>query len=479
MSFKFNNHYADLGSAFYTALDPTPLPNPEKVIFNDDEIKNSGLDVFNKNELISFFSGNAYPEGAHPLAMKYTGHQFGYYNPDLGDGRGLLMGQFDYNGSLYDLHLKGAGRTPYSRMGDGRAVLRSSIREFLASEALHHLGIPTTRALGITTSDEPVRRESIERATMLMRLSDSHIRFGSFEYLYYTDQHDELEKLCEYTIKHHFRECINDNKPIDSFALSAANKTAQLIAKWQAFGFAHGVLNTDNMSITGHTFDYGPYGFMEQYDPYYICNHSDDHGRYAFNKQPAIGYWNLQALIQALSPLINKETQLEALETYQETFLKSYHNLMSAKIGLPNLNVDDKNLYQDLLDYIEGYKIDYTCFFRDLSHYKMGDGAGSIDNLKPNAREFEPWFKQYDGHLSNSGVLESARHQQMQQINPKYILRNYLAQIAIQNAEQGDYEELHTLYEILKKPYAEQEEHQSYAKESPDWGKNLQISCSS
>lgn len=476
MPFQFDNQYAELGPRFYTELEPTPLPSPRKVIFNDEEIKNFGLDAFDEEELISFFSGNGYPSGAKPLAMKYTGHQFGFYNPDLGDGRGLLMGQFKKNEKLFDLHLKGAGKTPYSRMGDGRAVLRSSIREFLASEALHHLGIPTTRALGITTSDEPVRRERYENATMLMRLSDTHVRFGSFEYPYYTDQHDALEKLCEYTIKYHFPACHKEDKPFDSFALAVAHSTAQLIAKWQAFGFAHGVLNTDNMSITGHTFDYGPYGFMEEYDPYYICNHSDDHGRYAFNKQPGIGFWNLQALLQALSPLISEETPKVAAELYQDTFLSHYHELMLAKIGIHDA---DKSLYQDVLDYMEGYRIDYCRFFRQLSHYKHGEGAEALKCLEGNNKQFDPWFKRYDEHLKDLSISEEERHGRMYAINPKYILRNYLAQTAIQHAEQDDFGELHKIYEILKNPYDEQPEHEDYAKESPAWGKNMQISCSS
>ena len=359
MTLKFENHYHELGKSFYTELDPIPLPNPKGVIFNDDELNRLGFNAFNDDELVAFFSGNQCPADAKPLAMKYAGHQFGYYNPDLGDGRGLLMAQFrdPSNKKLLDLHLKGAGMTPYSRMGDGRAVLRSSIREFLASEALYYLGIPTTRALGITTSDEPVRRESIEKATMLMRLSESHIRFGSFEHCFYTNQLDHLKALCDYTVLHHFPEAADKDNPYDQMLYTVTEKTAILIAKWQAFGFAHGVLNTDNMSITGQTFDFGPYGFMENYDPYYICNHSDDLGRYAFNKQPAIGQWNLQALIQALSPLTSDDVKSIAMEKYQQSYLDYYNQLMSEKLGLPNLKVAEKGLYQDLLDLMEGYKL--------------------------------------------------------------------------------------------------------------------------
>lgn len=480
MTFTFDNQYASLGDGFYTALEPLPLPDPKVVLYNHDELKNSGFSSLSKGALLNFFSGNSIPEGAAPLAMKYAGHQFGYYNPDLGDGRGLLMGQFRSEaGQLLDLHLKGSGKTPYSRMGDGRAVLRSSIREFLASEALHHLGIPTTRALAITTSNEPVRRETKENATMLMRLSDSHIRFGSFEHFYYTEQFGKLTHLADYVIEHHFKEARDAENPYDALSILVAKKTATLIAKWQAFGFAHGVLNTDNMSITGHTFDYGPYGFMENYDPHYICNHSDDQGRYAFNRQPAIGHWNLQALAQALSPLLSDKAPSKMLETYQTTFLDHYHQLMSEKLGLSQLKPNDKSIYQDLLDLMEGYQVDYSLFFRHLSQYEDGAPPSNLAILKSCADEFEPWFKRYNDHLKGASLDNDKRAKEMCALNPKYILRNYLAQRAIQASEQGDHSELNQLYQVLKTPYEERPQYNGYAKEAPDWGKNMQISCSS
>lgn len=481
MTLKFENHYHELGSHFYTSLDPSPLTNPKSVIFNDDELKRLGFSTLSQKELIAFFSGNQYPSNAKPLAMKYAGHQFGYYNPDLGDGRGLLMAQLrdPSDQRLLDLHLKGAGMTPYSRMGDGRAVLRSSIREFLASEALYHLGIPSTRALGVTTSDEPVRRESVEKASMLMRLGDGHVRFGTFEHFFYTNQLEQLEALCDYTIKHHFPEAAKTDNPYDHLLYNVAAKTAKLIAKWQAFGFAHGVLNTDNMSITGQTFDFGPFGFMENYDPYYICNHSDGQGRYAFNKQPAIGQWNLQALIQALSPLLSDDAKSIALDKYQQSFSSHYHELMSKKLGLPALPFSDKGVYQDLLDLMDGYRIDYTLFFRQLSHYNYNDDLKDISVLKEAKSAFSPWFDLYNDHLKSNADNDAKRHVDMCAINPKYILRNYLAQIAIQASEAGDHEELKKLYTVLKNPFAEQPEYEDYAKESPAWGKNMQISCSS
>ena len=480
MPLNFDNQFARLGDRYYVPLKPNPLPDPTLVITNPAILAEIGLDNISQNELVDFISGNHFPAGAEPLAMVYSGHQFGGYSPQLGDGRGLLIGQVaSANGQLIDLHLKGAGKTPFSRMGDGRAVLRSCIREFLAGEALYHLGIPTTRAIGVATSTEPVQRETIENASMLLRTAGSHIRFGSFEYFYYTDQHEELKKLCDYTISAHFNEALGTDNPYDSMLKLVAEKTAILIAKWQAFGFAHGVMNTDNMSIIGETFDYGPYGFMERYDPYYICNHSDDRGRYAFNRQPMIAHWNLQALAQALTPLTTNEESAEALDHYQKTFLDNYHTQMCAKLGLAKSHEDDKQLYEDLLDLMEGYTIDYTLFFRDLSHYNTDQSAPIMKRIRSCAKAFEPWLKRYNERLAWEQSNDETRQENMKQINPKYILRNYLAQIAIQASDTGNHDELERLYTVLQNPYDEQPEFEQYAAEPPDWGRDLQISCSS
>ncbi|HPF45655.1 MAG: YdiU family protein [Alphaproteobacteria bacterium] len=480
MTLIFDNRYDALGERFYASLYPDPLPNPRAVIFNDDALETLGLKQYGLDDLLSFFSGNSVPEGAAPLAMVYAGHQFGGYSPQLGDGRGILIGQIrNKKGTLIDLHLKGAGKTPFSRMGDGRAVLRSCIREFLASEALHHLGIPSTRALAVTTSNEPVQRETIENASMLMRFSESHIRFGSFEYFAYTEQFDELRQLCDYTLENHFPQIVQNETKYDDFLCAVAEKTGSLIAQWQAFGFAHGVMNTDNMSIIGQTFDYGPYGFMEKFDPYYICNHSDDRGRYAFNRQPLIGHWNCQALAQALSSLTTSVAAKNMLQTYQDTFIKRYHALMCRKLGLMETIEGDKDLYEDLLDLMEGYGIDYTIFFRSLSQYHQNDDVGKITIIKSCADDFAPWFKRYNERLALESLDDNDRHEVMKKINPKYILRNYLAQLAIQNSENGDHSDLHRLYTVLKNPYDEQPEFESYARETPPWGQHLQISCSS
>jgi uncharacterized protein YdiU (UPF0061 family) len=260
--------------------------------------------------------------------MTYSGHQFGQYNPQLGDGRGLLLGEvINRKGERWDVHLKGAGRTPYSRFGDGRAVLRSSIREYLCSEAIHALGIPTTRALCIIGSKEPVQRETRETAATLVRIADSHIRFGHFEWIFH-NKPTHLKDFADYVINRHYPDCATADKPYAALLNAIVNRTATLMAQWQLVGFAHGVMNTDNFSITGCTFDYGPYGFLDVYKPSFVCNHSDNTGRYAWNQQPSIGLWNLNALAYALSPLIDKEDIMSALQRYEGILVDYYYQGM-------------------------------------------------------------------------------------------------------------------------------------------------------
>ncbi len=325
---NFDNTYSRLPEHFYTRLDPTPLENPRLVAYSASAGQLLNLEDAHetREKLTRICSGNGAWPGSEPLAMVYSGHQFGSYNPQLGDGRGLLLGELvNTQGDKWDLHLKGAGQTPYSRFGDGRAVLRSCIREYLASEALHHLGIPTTRALCIVTSDTQVYRETTAAGSTLLRLARSHIRFGHFEYYFYNKRYEALKELADYTIEQHFHNLegmeamAGSDKSYQLFYSEVVRRTATLIAQWQAAGFAHGVMNTDNMSIIGDTFDYGPYGFMDDFNWHYICNHSDHSGRYAFSQQPEIGYWNCGRLGQALIPLFeNSELIQNALDQYPQ-----------------------------------------------------------------------------------------------------------------------------------------------------------------
>ena len=299
----------------------------------------------------SFFPGLGCCPASEPLAMLYSGHQFGHYVPQLGDGRAILLGEVrNQKGEKWDLHLKGAGLTRYSRDGDGRAVLRSTIREYLCGEALHGLGIPTTRSLCIISGEEIVLRELPEPGAMLVRMAPSHVRFGNFEVFFYRRQQDNLKILADHVIQHHYPHLIEGENCYARLLHEVAARTGELIAQWQAVGWAHGVMNTDNMSILGLTLDYGPYGFMEQFDPAFICNHSDHHGRYSFQNQPDIGYWNIRALAQALSPLMNQDDVLKAPEIYEKAMIERYSELMRGKLGLVESHAGDDKLVTDLLN---------------------------------------------------------------------------------------------------------------------------------
>lgn len=479
---EFNNTYSSLPECFYTRIDATPLNSPQFVCFSEQTGKLLDLDSSSMNleQLTQICSGNAVWPGSTPVAMVYSGHQFGDYNPQLGDGRGLLLGEvINSQNEKWDLHLKGAGQTPYSRFGDGRAVLRSCIREFLGSEALHHLGIPTTRALCVVTSDTPVYREKAEKGSTLLRLAKSHIRFGHFEYFYYTKQHEALKTLADYAIEQSFPECVREPSAYLLFFREVVQRTAKLIARWQAAGFAHGVMNTDNMSIIGDTFDFGPFGFMDDFNWHYICNHSDYQGRYAFSQQPNIGYWNCGRLAQALIPLVDNIDDLQTiLDAYPDSYTSTYLLLMKQKLGLVSQETEDDDLTKDLLQALHNSHYDYTHFFRYLCDFKPDQ---DISKLKPvfQHQDLLQWLSTYSERLKRNPLSHKQRSQTMKQHNPKYILRNYLAQIAIDKAENGDYSEIEELMRVLTSPFKEHPDYEDYARLPPEWGKKLEISCSS
>ncbi|WP_062260003.1 protein adenylyltransferase SelO [Endozoicomonas arenosclerae] len=477
---NFNNRFGQLPEVFYTRLQATPLDNPKLVAISQKAADLLDLELNNtcKEQLTQVCGGSTALEDSDPLAMVYSGHQFGSYNPQLGDGRGLLLGEVtNSKGESWDLHLKGAGTTPYSRFGDGRAVLRSCIREYLASEALFNLGIPTTRALCVVTSDTPVYRETEERGSTLLRLAKTHIRFGHFEYFCYTKQQDALKALAEFTIQNYFSELSDKDDKYILFFKSVVERTARMIALWQSNGFAHGVMNTDNMSILGETFDYGPYGFQDDFNWHYICNHSDHSGRYAFSQQPDIGYWNCGRLAQALVPLIDDVEALQkVLDIYPQLYSDQYLSLMSKKLGLLQQEPEDADLIKDLLQLLHEQSADYTLFFRALSDYSPDHESFELIS-KPES--FRNWLKDYDNRIRRNLESDQQRHSRMQQVNPKYILRNYLAQNAIEKAEKGDYSEIEQLMTVLQSPYDEHPELGHYAQKPPKWGKELEISCSS
>ncbi len=478
---RFDNTFARLSPLLYTRLLPTPLRDPYLVHVNPSVAALLDLDLsaLPADTLLKIATGHQPLPGSEPLAMIYSGHQFGQYNPQLGDGRGLLLGEVVNNrGERWDLHLKGAGRTPYSRFGDGRAVLRSSIREYLCSEAMHGLGIPTTRALCVAGSAEAVQRETREPGATLLRVADSHIRFGHFEWLF-NNQPQLLSVLADYVIDRHYPECRDASRPHAALLQAVVTRTARLMAQWQLAGFAHGVMNTDNFSITGATFDYGPFGFLDAYDPGFICNHSDTSGRYAWNQQPSIGLWNLNALAYALSPLVSRDDIVNALQSYEGILLEHYYDGMARKLGLRHYRPDDNQLVMDLLDLLMKQGGDYTRTFRGLCQVQAEDSQCRLRDDFPDREAFDRWYDRYRLRLLADQRDDAERQAAMRAVNPKFILRNYLAQIAIRQAEAGDFSEVDRLMRLLQSPFAEWPEWESYADLPPDWGRKLEISCSS
>lgn len=480
---QFDNSYVNtLPNVLWRRQEPTPLHQPHLISLNHKLITALGLSPswWESEDALAVLSGQQIFPGSNPIAMKYGGHQFGGWNPDLGDGRGLLLGEIlDDAKQRWDLHLKGSGPTPFSRMGDGRAVLRSSIREYLAGEALHHLGVPTTRALALVGSREPVRRERMETGATLLRIADSHIRFGHFEWLSHSGKIHELKQLADYVINRHYPDCATANDPYAAFFTSVVKRTATLMADWQRVGFAHGVMNTDNFSITGATLDFGPYGFLDRYDPYLICNHSDHNGRYAWYLQPSVGFWNLNALAHALSPIIPVTALKQSLAEYEPTLTAHYDLGMNARLGLQQIKTTDRALVQGWLSLLQTAKADFNLSFRWLSSHTIEALMADTTRWGDQADSALSWLKQYQQRCLEESINETERLQLMQSKNPVYVLRNYLAEQAIQAAEQGQYEPLQTLLTALQAPFEEHAAWSDLAEPPPAWGQCLSISCSS
>ncbi|MCX7141318.1 MAG: YdiU family protein [Proteobacteria bacterium] len=483
-SLTFDNRYGRLPPDFYTRVSPTPLPDPYLVAFNTDAADLIGLDPreARRTEFAEIFCGNRLLPGFDPLAAVYAGHQFGIFVPQLGDGRAILLGEVAGAKGRWEVQLKGAGQTPYSRMGDGRAVLRSSIREYLCSEAMHALGVPTTRALAIVGSDQPVIRETVESAAVLTRMAPSHVRIGSFELFSSRRQHGHVRTLADFVIDQHYPQLRDSREPCLELLREVIRRTARLVAQWQAVGFCHGVMNTDNMSILGLTIDYGPYGFMEGFDWGHICNHSDDGGRYAYGMQPRIAHWNLFCLAQAMLPLFEMEPALEALGEFDELFEQHNSALMRAKLGLAAEQADDAALLQDTLKLLHGSRADYTLFFRRLGNFDSTCGAvnAPLRDLIIDGDAFAAWSERYRLRLAAEASVDAERKPRMDRVNPKYVLRNYLAETAIRKAaDERDYGEIERLMRLLSRPFDEQAGMQAYAEPAPDWASGLAVSCSS
>jgi uncharacterized protein YdiU (UPF0061 family) len=480
---RWHNRFAGLGDAFFTRLQPTPLPDPYWVGTSPSVAGLLGLDRawLASPAALEAFTGNLPVVGTQPLASVYSGHQFGHWAGQLGDGRAILLGEVDTPSGPQEVQLKGAGLTPYSRMGDGRAVLRSSIREFLCSEAMHALGIPTSRALCVTGSPAPVRREEIETAAVVTRVAPSFIRFGHFEHFSHSGQHAQLRTLADFVIDRFYPACREaPGNPYAALLEAVSARTAEMIAQWQAVGFCHGVMNTDNMSILGLTIDYGPFQFLDAFNPGHICNHSDTGGRYAYNRQPNIAYWNLFALGQALLPLMDDQQQaLDALEPYKALMPAALQRRMNAKLGLARVEDGDSELTDALMKLMAADAVDFTIFWRRLSHAVVGS-LEPVRDLFLQREAFDAWAARWRARLQAlPGFDADATQAQMRRTNPQIVLRNHLGEVAIQRAKQGDFSELARLQNALEHPFEALPGHDDLAGFPPDWASQIEISCSS
>ena len=478
---RWTNRFASLGAEFFTERPAQGLPNPHWVAASPACAALLGWpdDWQASSTALAAFSGNTPWPGMQPLASVYSGHQFGMWAGQLGDGRALWLGEIDTPAGPMELQLKGGGVTPYSRRGDGRAVLRSSIREYLCSEAMAALGVPTTRALCITGSDLPVARETIETAAIVTRVAPSFIRFGHFEHFAHHGRHAALRQLADHFIAHHAPECAEAPEPggrITALLKKVSLQTAELMAHWQALGFCHGVMNTDNMSMLGLTLDYGPFGFMDGFDPGHICNHSDDRGRYAYTRQPSVAFWNLHALAQALLPLLEGDREaagerlLESVEAYRERYASAMLAQWRAKLGLAGEQGDDQALADDFLRLMAASRADFTQTFRRLS--RALSSPEPLRDLFIDRAALDAWLNRWQARVT------PASEAQMLAVNPAVVLRNHLAEGAIRAAQAGDFSETERLLKVLSHPFDEPAL-PSDAALPPDWAQTLEVSCSS
>lgn len=468
-----DNRYATLDERLFHRQPPVALINPIAGHFNTD----LALQLNWPADLnwVDVISGKTVPDGFDPLAMVYAGHQFGQWAGQLGDGRGLLLAQvIDKGGRLQDLHLKGAGLTPYSRMGDGRAVLRSVIREYLAGHALNKLGVASSNALGFVSSKTPVQREQLERGACMLRVADSHVRLGHFEWIN-KYQPDLLAEFTSHIIDWYYPECKGQAQPVLAFAKAVIQRTAKTMADWQLVGFAHGVMNTDNLSITGSTLDFGPYGFMERFNPAWINNHSDHTGRYAYQNQPSIAHWNLWLWLGQLLPLgVTKEDLQTALAEFEPAFLAYYTKGMANKMGLSIEHNDSFNVGMKFLGILQQEKLDYTTSFRLIMN--QSDWKKLRDDCIDIAA-FDEFIEHYQQVVSEEPL--DNRLEIMQGSNPVYILRNHMAQRAIELAEQNDFSEVERLFALLSNPFTPQPEREKPEDLLPPVGEEIAVSCSS
>jgi serine/tyrosine/threonine adenylyltransferase len=461
---NFDNSYARLPKTFFTSQNPTPVHSPKIVIFNQSLATSLGLDVQNlqSEEGAAVFAGNKIPEGASPLAQAYAGHQFGHFTM-LGDGRAVLLGeQITPQGQRFDIQLKGSGRTTYSRGGDGRAAIGPMLREYIISEAMHGLGIPTTRSLAVVTTGEDITRESYLPGAILTRVAASHLRVGTFQYAARWGSEEDLRELADYAIKRHYPQIEKEENRYLAFLQEVIKRQAMLIAKWQLVGFIHGVMNTDNMTISGETIDYGPCAFMDTYDPATVFSSIDREGRYAYGNQPNIAVWNLARLAEALLPLLHEDQEeavtlaQDKLSDFAQLFESNWLEGMRAKLGLFNEEEQDKQLIKDLLEMMQKHRADYTNTFRALTLDKPEE------TVLQGTTEFTQWLEQWQARLGRQQESKDSSTQLMRNSNPAVIPRNHRVEEALEAANNGDYRVMERLLIVLSNPYAYSPEQLEY-----------------
>ena len=460
MAPDFDNTYVTLPERFYTRQAPVPVADPGLIRVNHDLATRLGIDPawLESEEGINTIAGNHLPAGADPIATVYAGHQFGSFNPRLGDGRAVLLGEVvGTDGERYDLQLKGSGITPYSRNGDGRAPLGPILREYLVSEAMAKLGVPTSRTLAAVTTGEAVYREQRLAGGVLVRVAKSHIRIGTMQYFASIQDLDGLKLLTDHVISRHYPEVVDAANPVLAMYQQVSRRVATLIAHWQSVGFIHGVMNTDNMLLSGETIDYGPCAFMDGYDSAAVFSSIDHGSRYAYRNQPAIAQWNLACLGQSLLPLIDADEAVataavqDVLNAFPEDYMNAWHERLRTKFGLTTTEAEDETLMQDFLDLLESGRHDFTLAFRRLA--ELAEDGNDVSALFEFPESFTPWLQQWRQRCERESVSADNRKAQMQATNPVYIARNHLVERAIQEAYAGDFTFFHRLHERLQQPF--------------------------
>lgn len=476
------NDYFEFDEAFYQKLSPTPLNHAHLIAYSKDACDLIGLDYeqCETDEFVDFVNGKKTLNNSEPYAMVYAGHQFGYFVPQLGDGRAINLGRINH----WHLQTKGSGLTRYSRQGDGRAVLCSSIREFIMSEAMHALDIPTTRALALIGSGHEVYRYYGEKETgaVVLRLSPSWIRFGTFEFFAkQPNAKEHLEQLANYVIKQSYPHLMEEPNKYEKMFFELVDKTAVLLAKWQAYGFMHGVMNTDNMSMAGLGIDYGPFAFMDTFDVHNICNHTDEQGRYSYSSQPYIAQWNLQVLAKALGQICEYSKLEEYLKTYFSYHEKQYLTLMGKRLGLDNSQSHDNltSLVVSLLDALQESKVDYNRFFYALTQCNTNEQTDDVLSHCKHPLKMKRWLQDYKKIKEEQKESFAEQKALMKKNNPKYIIKNYMLQEAIDKAQEGDFSLVNDLLYIAQNPYLEHESFERYSQATPIKESNLRLSCSS